>query len=576
MSNQLRPLLCQHWGVLLVALIAGCLTAFPQLINEHRMSAAYTGVHPIVSDDELYYLARAHETLDGHPTLGNPYLAEDKNQPGVQFWMPDAFFASVDQALFGNVRTGALVWDFLLPFGIVLGAYAVFYLLTADVLLALAGTIFLEPGRFFLEYNRTPNPQLFFVLLLSLLALLLYFRTKRTRYALFAALAGGSLFYIYPFYWTYWVVLVGLGIMLTFLFLRESGAWQKLGLIFLGACAIGVPYFISAYRAAHLPYYHESLVRIGVIETHFPSGIAAVSVAGATLLLVLWCWWKRFVPRTPETALIAAATLAGGIVMNQHLITGMNFQFIIHYTMPSVVMSVFALAACAAGLLTRSRESYRVPLRVLVLCIFVLYALIHTTPFVRAIATPSARDLAAERYGPVLAWLDAHTVTDAVVYADDALAPYIPAYTRDNVYFSPWAYLSYLPQAEVNTRFLGAHYFERPFTRESVTSRELDVFGAYYVGRSQHAATANKARRLLGLPVILEPRYPEEEVNALVAREAMLQRGSWQNALAGYRVDYLAWDTVADPGWNIGAVPGLTKVYAANGILVYAVAARKP
>src|SRR6185437_11799984 len=163
----------KQWAALTLALIAGALTAFPQIIAEHRMGAAYMGVHPLVTEDKLYYLARAHETLDGHPTLGNPYLAEDKNIPGVQFWMPDAFFASVDSFLFGDLHTGEIIWDFILPFGIVLAAYGISFLLTGDVLLALAATIVIEPGRFFLEYSRTPNPQLFLVLLLALLFTLL-------------------------------------------------------------------------------------------------------------------------------------------------------------------------------------------------------------------------------------------------------------------------------------------------------------------------------------------------------------------------------------------------------------------
>src|SRR4051812_36501408 len=105
----------KHWGVLLLALIAGSIVAFPQVIAEHRMGATFQGVHPLMSDDEQYYLARAHETVDGHALLGNPYLAEYKSSPGVQFWLPDTILTHISLFLFGDIHKGIVFWDFVLP-----------------------------------------------------------------------------------------------------------------------------------------------------------------------------------------------------------------------------------------------------------------------------------------------------------------------------------------------------------------------------------------------------------------------------------------------------------------------------
>src|SRR6185437_14369694 len=133
--------------------------------------------------------------------------------------------------------------------------------------------------------------------------------------------------------------------------------------------------------------------------------------------------------------------------------------------MPALVMSILALSVCIKGsLIFFFREKQDIVLGLLLL-VASSFAIWHTIPIVRYMATPQSSDLAAERYGPILSWLDTHTKTDDVVYTDEHLAPYVPAYTRDNVYFAPAAYLSYMPNAEIFTRYLGAHYFDRPFMR---------------------------------------------------------------------------------------------------------------
>lgn len=565
----------KHWPGFVLALIVGSCVAFPQLIVEHRMGAAFQGVHPFMSDDEIYYVARAHETLDGHPTLGNPYLAEHKDTPGVQFWMPDAFFATIDLYLFNNLHTGAVMWDFILPFIASLLTYAILYAVTWDRLASVAMSAFLLPGFFFLEFNRTPNPQLFLVLLASLLAFMHALKTRDLRWAVAAALTGGALFYVYPFYWTYWVVMVALGSFLSLLFVRDGRIFRLYAGVFGAALLMGIPYFLDSYRAMQLSYYKESLLRIGVIETHFPSGISVVALAGATILIMAWCWWKKIIPRKPETVLIASAAATGAIVMNQHIITGMNFQFTVHYTMPATFMSMFALALCAVPLWERASkfitQNYRSPVWWGISIVLALIALIHAVPQVRMLATPYVTDVAAQRYAPVLSWLDQHTKTDDVVYADPTLSLYIPAYTRDNVFFSSYAQESYMPDAEIEERFLLGHYFDPPLSREDIIRSEQAVFGAQYVGRWQHAETMNKVRAALGLAPISLERYPEEKIQSLIASEKNVQLVPFALAVQDYRVEYLLWDKVNDPSWRMPASPAFRKVYEEGDFVVYAV-----
>lgn len=552
----------KHLLIVLVALVLSLAAGLPALVAEHRMGASFQGVPVLVSEDELYYLARAHETLDGHERLGNPYLLEHKDTPGLQFWVSDMLFAHVS-TLFGGLTTTGLVADFLFPFLIVLVSYAIIYALTHDRLWSVAATTFIVPGMVFYELLRTPHPQLF-ILVLTALLLLIYALEKKGRwYALGALLFGASLFYVYPFYWTYFMATVGIALVACFLLLRQEKAHLTILSVFLGSLVLGIPYFLEMLSASQIPHYLDSLRRIGVVETHFPSGLYIVSIVAVTLLVFAWCWWKRLVPRTAPMLLIASSALAGAVATNQHIVTGMNFFFTGHYELPTEFMCVFTLAACLPGLMKQFT-----PARGLVITTIFLFALSSLVPVVLQHSEPKESDIADQRYGPVLAWLDENTEKDSVVYTNQRLSLYIPSYTHNNVLFAPYAQQAYLSQEEVDARFLASRYFD-PITRETILASEFDVFGAEYVGRAQHADTTNRFRRLVGIPLVEVERYPEEDIQRLVGEGKRMHEGSFDEATERFQVDYLVWDTVKNPDWELPK--SLRPVHEQEGFVVYAV-----
>lgn len=560
-----------HAAALLLALVVASLTAFPQLVAEQRMGSTYQGVHPTVINDQLYYLARAHETLDGHPTLGNPYLAEHKDVLGVQFWIPDMVLAYI-ALFFGDLHTGTIIFSFLFPFLIISLSYAIMFTLSRDRLFSVAFAALLDPGIVFYPFLRTPNPQLFAVLLAASLCLILALKHKSTRWAVVATLLGASLFYIYPFYWTYWVVIVLTAGVSSYLFIRETKAHQMLAAVFCGASVLAIPYFVQTYQASKMPYYAESLQRIGVIATHFPSGIIILTYVGIALVLMAWCWWKKIIPLTILSVFAASIAIAGAVVVNQHVITGSNFYFAGHYTILVQFMSMFGIAWCFSALFKKYiPEKYSAFARWSFASVLIVFAFSQVISPVSSLATPHQENIVIQRYGPVLEWLDAHTKTDDVVYANQTLSLYIPVYTRDNVFYSTYADVSYLPQSEVEERFMGVRYFDPTFTRETITNFEFDVLGAKYLGTYQHGLQINKVRKLFGLAPLPIERYPEEIIQKLLAEAERVRASTFKNALHGYRVDYLVWDTLADPLWNFSKTPGLTKLYEANNLVVYSV-----
>lgn len=559
----------KHWVAMLLALVVGASVAIPQTIAEYRMEAAYQGVHPIVSDDELYYLARAHETLDGHPTLGNPYLAEHKSEIGVQFWLPDTILTNIGVAVTRSLRGSTLIWDFVLPALAVLLTYAVLFFLIEHVLLSVGISALLNLYLFFTQLNRTPLPQLFVLLLLAFYVLLKAVETHERKWVLSATVCGGVLFYVYPFYWTYWIVVVGLLCGASVLFFWKTDAYKTPLFITLGALFMGIPYFIQTYVASKLPHYAESLMHISVIETHYPSGLVDTAYALLVTGILLVAWYMRVVPRTHTTVAVAAMALAGAVALNQQIITGVEDLPTLHYGMAVVYTSTFGLLYASVYFAQRFLTLHaKTAASVAGICLIVI-SLAGVAPKVIATATPSNESIQAQRYGPIFDWLNSNTKTDEVVYANEVLSPYIPAYTHNNVFFSNWVFLSYISQSEIEKRFLGSRYFDLPLSREEILEAESELFGSYYMARFQHSQTINKLHKIFGLKPVSVERYPEVVVEKLKARAKDLEKGSFENALSGLKANFVVWDSIKDSHWRLPK--NFTKMFEANGLIVYAI-----
>lgn len=568
MPNKIKRFL----GVIALALLAGTLTFAPQIVLNRSLGDEYAGVRQSMNPDEEYYMARQQDVIDGHVTLGNPYLYEHKDEPGLQVWVPDALLAWGSDMLFGDVHDGALFWDFVLPGVIVLLTYAVLMLYTREHILSLAVTAFASIGLYLEVYNRSPSPQFNFVFFLVFLILFLQTILKRTySYALAAALSLGALFYVYTYYWTYAFVLLGLALVGAFIFFRKERLHQKIAAVFGGGLLLGIPYFWTLHATSSLPYYQASLARVGMITTHSPSGIFIVFSGAAVFGLMLVLWRLRVLAFSPLTVVAASGVLAGVIATNHHLITGLNLEFSTHYHWVSMYADIFAVALCAQAILARmgAWEDYA---RRALLAFVIAFSLAATYQTVERQIVPTPEFIASQRYAPVLAWLNANTNVDDVVYADQSLSGIIPAYTHDNVFFSGAAGLYIMPQSEIRSRFLAAHYFDTALTREIMTdglAMERQVYGNYYIEVSAHTRSLNKLRRIIGLEPLPIERYPEADIESLIQEWQDQKARSFMQILSQYRVDYVVWDRAAHPEWRIDAIPGLRKVFEDGDIVVY-------
>ncbi|MBI5004039.1 hypothetical protein HZC00_03020 [Candidatus Kaiserbacteria bacterium] len=562
----------RYAGVMLVAVLAGVFTLAPQVILYRSLGGQYAGIRQEMNPDEGYYMTRQQDVIDGHVTLGNPYLYEHKDEPGLQVWIPDAILAWGSYGIFRDVHTGAMAWDFVLPGVIVLLTYAVLMLYTREHLVALSLTGFASIGLYLEVFNRSPSPQFNFVFYLAFLALFLQaIITRKRSWTIMAALSLGSLFYVYTYYWTYAFVFLGFAGAASFVWMRQERIHETIAKVFGIGLVLGIPYFLMLRETAALAYYQESLARVGMITTHSPSGIFIVAAGAITLLLMGVLWRTRILPLTPVSLVAAAGVLAGPIVTNQHIVTGLNLEFSSHYHLISMYADFFAIALCVQALLRRV-GSWRDFLEQVILSFIIAFSLASALQTMQRqiVATPAF--IAAQRYAPVLHWLNEYTKKDDVVYTDQTLSNIMPAYTHDNVFFSGAAGLYIMPQSDMRARFLAAHYFDPALTREIMTdglSMERQVYGNYYIEMSAHMRSLNKLRRVFGLSPLPVERYPEADIASLIQEWQAQKSYSFMQILSQYRVDYVVSDRATHPEWRIDTVQGLHKVFEDGDIVVY-------
>jgi len=539
--------LSPHLSALLLALLLGAVLFVPETLAVAGMGSTFQGVYPEHHDDELYYLARGQEVLDGHPFLGNAYLAEGKDAPGFQLWLPDAVLAYPLGALHIPVPEGYRVYDLLLPPVAFLLLYALLLALARRRSLALLGSSFLFLGIFLDELSRTPSPQLNVIALLAfLLAAHTAYEGGKKRIALLAGLLFGLLFYTYYYYWTY------AGALLAFLFLADLLRKRKPVAPFLMLAVGGVvalPYLLSVYAASRLPYYAELLARLGAIHSRVPSALLIVLVGGALLALAgFLLLWKKLRP-SPALLFALAGVSAGLVAANQHLLTGLNLEFSSHYLLPFSLFSAALLAVLFGAMRDRVPARVRSGAATALLVLVALAVLGAVRTEVRGGLLVAPSDLADERYGPVLAWLRAHTAKDDVVLTDDRLSYLVPAYTGDNVLANPYAGYFYLPTEELEERWLIAHPDEDLATADAVRAEDSrNLFGVYYVDLIAHAGSENALRKLAGLPALPLPAESDADVARVAGLAKDVDAMKPAERLARYRVDYVVGEGDAGVG----------------------------
>lgn len=565
MATKIFQEIKEHWSAILLAFILGLLVVWPFFYFQISLGGEYKGILNQVIDDELFYMARIKDVMDGHPTLGNAYLSEYKNQLPQQLFLPEWLLAQPLKFLNLDVIQGRVFYSFIFPAVAFILTYIALYLIYPSRFWANIFSVFLLFGLYLFKFTRPVIPQFVFLFWLTqfiLLWLLIknesfdtlkYQRISKKGVLSLNILNFGILFYLYPFYWTFYLVL--LAVLAFIYFFMDRLLSKKFLKILLGGLVIGSFYFYLTFLTAQLPEFQEALTRLQLVFSRSPSEIKSVSLSLVVLLSIGILYWLKRIKISKEIIFFIAGILSILIVTNQNIITGQKFEFG-HYRMLAIFFIVFTIYYLLVPYETaraRSVTLFRMgwsQIKLIVASLVIITSLTGVYNYIQKMSRISEHDIYIQKYAIIFDWLNENTPPDSVVYADSVLSELIPVYTSNNVFYTRAANLFFVSDREVLERFVLNNFFER-FDRNFVIENERAIWGVRYIDRYGDAVQANKWRRLLGLKLKDETRLPEEGVGMIMAQAAELQKVKLKDGLKNYRVDYLVWDREVNSHWKI-------------------------
>jgi len=567
----------KHWLALILALILGALMVLPFFYFESKLGSNFHGIIPEVVNDELFYYARIKDVVDGHSLLGNAYLSEHKSILPQQVFLTEYLLAQPIKLFNLNTNTAHLIYNFLFPVIAFILTYLALYLISKSRFWAIIFSLFLFFGLYLIDFIRPVSPQFNFIFwLLQFILLWRFLENSRSRKLLFLNIFNfGFLFYVYPYYWTFYLIFFVVFITLNFInskyFHNSNYGSKQIIKIIVGGFILATPYFYLNYLALKLPEYTETLTRLGLIYSRFPSGIRIALWSLLGLLTFGFAIWRKFIKLGIKTIFFISGILASVIAVNQHLITGRNIEFSSHYSMGAIFFLVFAVAYLWSKRGSTLIQDQRLSAILLLIIVLAVVASSLDGYSKRAFAI-NEKNIYIQNYAAIFEWLNKNTAKDSVVYANPDLSGLVPVYTANNVYFVREANLFLVSDAEVLDRFILNNFFEN-IDKDFIIENVRSIYGVRFIDAYGHTVQGNKLRRLLGIKPESEIYLPENAVQKVLSRAKELQSGNFIRELNQYRIDYLIWDKNQNPNWQIGE--DFDPIFNANNIVIYEINGRK-
>lgn len=565
------PLIRKHYWAIILALGVGFLFLLLQISFQLALGSDFKGIFRTINDDEQYYMARAREIVDGHFLLSNPYYLEHKNGQPMQFFLPDFLFGF--PAIMLNIDIYVLfeVYDFILPAIIFLLVYCIFFLLIKNQFWSIFASCWMMLVQYFMYFNRPVSPQFIFPFALTLVIFLISILNSRKR-RIFIILAGinfGLLFHIYYYYWTYFSVLLVL--LISYYFWRKDFEHAKIFLsVFILGIIIGLPYFYQSWQALQLEVFAESMLRLGMLDTRFPSGIQIVIPALVLVVLYLFYFKKKL---NHFAFFLLAGLLSALIAVNQHLITGKNLLFSSHYE----PISYFFIAFAFVYMFAQSKHAIKFLRSKMVKIIFSAILIIRFFPIFSEGLQFDQGKIEAQKYAPVLSWLNNNTAKDSVVMASGGVNALIPTYTHNNVLFHENAGLHFISNDEILDRFVTNNFWKKDLGSNYVKDNLFVFYNTQLKAKRGKAAQKNKVNKFLGREIedLNAISYPPEKIQRVLDSIASFDKERWIKSIDKYKVDYLVVDISKqdqrEKYYNEIKNPELFRVlYSENNIKIFA------
>ena len=515
----------------------------------------------MVGGDRAYYLALINESSKGQWNLGNPFNREWRDAPYL-YPALNLNFPGLLKRIFGlDIKSTAILMDYGIVFILmilILSMFLVALRFNSWAYLAALTYIFFPPRM--IPWARTVSPQINFLPLLCFFIFYfseLKFWQRQLGLGFFASL----LFYTYPFHWTF---------VLPLLFISDFlVCWRdrkfKAGLLYkyFLITALSSYYFWHLFEIQKLPYYEESMRRIGLLYSYWPAGwYTQAAILGA--LILFWIVghlvlgkidWRR-----TDFLNVTSGLLASLAVLNTPLITGMQMELNSHYfpvTLIFFIIFFYKLVPEVLNLLPKYEKVLKY--------LLVVGAAVWISAFIAgmvagyASANPfSKKENHLNAYQQELVkWFKDRGIKNSVVYAPPELSEPILLLTDNYLFFYGSQELQLMPTAEIIDRFT---YFD--ITNQEVTdfpeNYHIQIFGHTFESVMQKDNVLNKIKaKILGrnfIPATLA-EYTKYDFESLKEKRRSASSGIFVSKLDQYQVQYLIYKK-EDAGNIYFEVPG--------------------
>lgn len=601
----------RRWLPVIVALLVGLLFGLPHVIMWLNLRAQDRRYVPLVSDDVhalTYdetngYAPRVRDVVDGHPFSAAPADWEHKQNPvflGVGVLGP-LFAGALAGLLGGSVGGAFILCDFLLPpisFLLIwvlcrrLGA-GTWVGIAAGLLVLIAHDQIRLPFVFAgnpswqrvaehlhiyesfrpVEYSRFPVPQFSYILLL--LAMIGLYETgcrPRPGTVILTALALGSLFYSYVFFWTYVLVGAGLWAIVLAVQRRWRAVQAVVGAIGL-ACLLGLPVLLPLLGPTGFAGREYLMARQSWGGRHIRL-LTHHKYEWALLLtyFVIYPWRHREFGFVTSFVLAAYACLAGA--RGAHL----NVQ---EWHWFGRAWYPWMSIALVLGVWARVETEYRCPSwrhwaqwgrqHALVPAMIILSVVCLVYGFnshIRYGLSMYERHTLPAGTEAALQWLQSNAAPDSVVMAADMnVLSLVPVYTQGNCYL-PYCLNSPASDDELVERFWIT----------ATVGGLSDDYISRLLGPDKPVQSFFRGHRWWGVNWLYHMKFgeaalPPDVLKRVWAQGAQTKQALLSDLLTRYRLDYLWIDEVVidDSSRDFAQASFLREVFSAAGTKLYAV-----
>ena len=590
MFNKIILFIKYHWIIFILAFIIGFLIILPTISSINSIGLNnFKGVYPTLAEDEVHYLAMTEEVSEGH-SLANAFLKEHKDDPYLQPALAETIFVKMANWLNISIPKLFFINDFFIPFFGMILLYFLFFSMTGAKKISCFFAFF-----YYLIYlgamGRPINQQ--FSILFVFAGLLLIWRIFSSKLRLseiillnmFLGVVVGSLFYIYPYYWTSLLVVYGLCLLIKTIENKDLRETSKNFLVlFLTVLAVTTPYLINLHKALLSSFYNESALRLGMISTHWPGCFVKVGLAIITGLIFIYIDKRKI---KSEVINYSYILLASVIILNwQNIITGKYLQFSSHYNLVSFLLILIVLAVMITNLKNyelkfSDKKSIWQISAILLLTLgalsYLAYANRNEVFSFRARVAPDQM-LELQKSSDLFAWFNTKTPKDSAVYyigSDGAKEMNFTIYSNNNLYYQPYAAHYLVSDDELENRWLISKFFTDKIDGEYIEINHRGIWMNKFVDVNQNQGIRNKIVGLITRRNYVTPEMipTPEYIDRVLKKNEALHQEKVEDVMKKYDIDYIVLDISDDEYKNLASLfkkyKFMTPVKQINTDLVY-------